>query len=190
MHFVKHLGLFTYCETWSPILATLHWFVREGECRAFSADNVSSLLIFAPQVAMLTYIIFKSNKYHKLNRKQSLLPAVFSKQNKTKPTKKAHTKIDTKILCLKRTRGRKDKPSLLANFRLFALFKKQMNRIQTHKRFKRTLFIRTKHNMQIFGYKTTLKRQLNGKNDDKWDGELSHLSVFRKAMSFSCPAPG
>ena len=39
--------------------------------------------------------------------------------------------------------------------------------IQTHKKFKRTLFIRTKHNMTIFGvitlssYKTTFKQQLN-----------------------------
>ena len=44
----------------------------------------------------------------------------------------------------------------------------QYSEVQTHKRFKRTLFIRTKYNMRIFGviplssYKTTLQQQLNG----------------------------
>ena len=47
-------------------------------------------------------------------------------------------------------------------------FVTQVGKIQTCKRFKRMLFIRTKHNMHIFGYspllsyKMTLKQQLNG----------------------------
>ena len=46
----------------------------------------------------------------------------------------------------------------------------------THKRFQRTLFIMTKHNMQIFweapfsSYKTTLKQQINS---EKWYADFS-----------------
>ena len=58
--------------------------------------------------------------------------------------------------------------------------------IQTHKRFKRTLFIKTKTQSADFqgksplsSYKTTLKQQLNGEKQwKKWDGKLNHLSVF------------
>ena len=38
--------------------------------------------------------------------------------------------------------------------------------------------------MRIFGvipfikYKATLKQQLNGEKDEKWDGELNHVSAF------------
>ena len=57
----------------------------------------------------------------------------------------------------------------------FALWK-----IQTHKRFKRMQFIRTKHNVNFQGnplYQATIKQyvvkqQLNG---EKWDGELNYL---------------
>ena len=53
------------------------------------------------------------------------------------------------------------------------------NKIQTHKRFNRTLFIRirTKHNMQIFGvilFFQATKQQLNG---EQWDVELRHLLI-------------
>ena len=61
-------------------------------------------------------------------------------------------------------------------------------KIQTHKRLRITLFIRTKHNMQIFrvspllSYKMTLKQQ-TVKNNEKWDGQLIHLSFLGWAMS-------
>ena len=69
-------------------------------------------------------------------------------------------------------------------------------RIQTHKKFKRTLFIRTKHNMRIFvvipvssSYKTTRRQQING---EQWDAELRvrQLSGFGWAVLFSCPVLG
>ena len=68
-----------------------------------------------------------------------------------------------------------------------------MYKIQTQKRFKRTLFIRTEHNLQTFGIipliklhndtETTVKRW---KNDEKWDGNLNNLSGFGSALLFSC----
>ena len=54
----------------------------------------------------------------------------------------------------------------------------------------RILFMRTKHNMQIFNYqsyKTTLEQQLNSEN---WGVKLGHLSAFGWAMLFSCPVLG
>ena len=46
----------------------------------------------------------------------------------------------------------------------------------------------------LSSYKTTLKQQLNGENDEIWDGELRHLSVLGwamfRAMLFSCPVLG
>ena len=60
-----------------------------------------------------------------------------------------------------------------------------LREIQTHKRLKIMLFIRTKHNMQIFRVIPFIKlqndkQQLNG---EKWDGEQIHLSSFGWAMS-------
>ena len=59
------------------------------------------------------------------------------------------------------------------------------DKIQTRERFKTALFIRTKHNLQIFGViplsccKTTLKQPSNGdKNDGKLDGKLFFFFFF------------
>ena len=51
-----------------------------------------------------------------------------------------------------------------------------LNKIQTHQRFKRTLFIKTKHNMRIFGVINFIKLQLKG-----------HLTVKRV---YSLPSSG
>ena len=48
---------------------------------------------------------------------------------------------------------------ILFTFIYFILFTACRNNIQTHKRLKRTLFIRTKHNMQIFGVIPFIKLQ-------------------------------
>ena len=64
------------------------------------------------------------------------------------------------------------------------------SKTETRKRFKRTVFIRTKIQSANFwgnfyfilsSYKTTLKTTKN------WDEKLNHLSVFGWAMLFSCP---
>ena len=52
----------------------------------------------------------------------------------------------------------------------------QKLKIQTLK-LGRTLFIRTKDNMRIFGV-IPFKQQLNGENDEKLDGELIRLSFW------------
>ena len=64
------------------------------------------------------------------------------------------------------------------------------------KRFKIMLF-RTKHNLHklwgqspLSSYKTTLRQQLNGKNDEKLDVKLIHLFVFGWAVLFSSPLLG
>ena len=65
--------------------------------------------------------------------------------------------------------------------------------IQTHKRFKRTLFTTTKHNVRTFGVIPFIKLQndiwttVTVKNDEKWDGELSHWSIFGWTRLFSSP---
>ena len=67
-----------------------------------------------------------------------------------------------------------------------------LNWKQTHKRFKRTLFIRWKYNMRIFEVihvnKQTLKQQLNG--EKQWKIRCRTKTPFGRAVLFSCPMLG
>ena len=55
------------------------------------------------------------------------------------------------------------------------------------------VFIKTKESMRILGVVPFIKRQndLNNsytvQNDEKWDVEPRHFSVFAWALQFSCP---
>ena len=66
--------------------------------------------------------------------------------------------------------------------------------VQTYKRLKRMLFIRTRQNQQIFGEIPFVKLQDDKsetvKNDEKWSEKLNHLSVSGWAMLFFCPVFG
>ena len=57
--------------------------------------------------------------------------------------------------------------------------------IQTHNRFKRVIFIITKHNMRIFGVSLFFQVTKQQLNDVKWDvGYLSAVSVFSSAFGW------
>ena len=72
-----------------------------------------------------------------------------------------------------------------------------VNKIRTHKRFKRALFIRTRQNQQIFratplsSYKMT-RNSWKLRNYEKWNVRLSlnDVSILGWAVLFSCPVPG
>ena len=66
----------------------------------------------------------------------------------------------------KRKKGRKEGRRQAEEMERKKSFKKEKKRIQTHKRFKRTLFIRTKHNMQMFQVIPFIKLQ-NDKEQKK-----------------------
>ena len=87
-----------------------------------------------------------------------------TKETITKQTNKQKVYERKKDKMNERSREKKERQS----FFVFCFFKKRKE-IKTHKRFKITLFIRTKRNMRVFGvisplssHKMTLKQQLNG----------------------------
>jgi len=64
-----------------------------------------------------------------------------------------------------------------------------LTNFQSHKRLKRTLFIRTKQKMRIFRVISFMMLQNDTKqlNGEKLDIELGYFSAFGLAILFSCP---